>query len=120
MLVIMGDDEFIELRLESGLSEFRRRMRRIIKKVRMHVAAMARNPRTTMTAIAQWGKLESDLAGRTFPVSVGPNDTTDAEGAVASFVNVDVLDAAFTEAREADDKEAASEDEAIEATTESA
>lgn len=40
-----------------------------MKKTRMHEAAIARKPKTTMTAIAQWGKDDDDdEACWTFPV----------------------------------------------------
>lgn len=47
---IIGDDEPIELRFES---RFRLRIRRMMKKARIHVVATARKPSTTITAMAQ-------------------------------------------------------------------
>lgn len=49
----MGEDEPIELR---WASRSRRRRRRMITQTRMPAATMARNPSTTITAIAQCGK----------------------------------------------------------------
>jgi len=49
MCAIIGDAEPIELRFDS----FRLRTRRIMKKPRTHVVATARNPSTTITAMAQ-------------------------------------------------------------------
>lgn len=48
---IMGEAEPTELRFES--ISFRLCTRRMMKKARIHVVAIARNPSTTMTAIAQ-------------------------------------------------------------------
>ena len=41
-----------------------------MKKVSRHIAAIARKPSTTMTAIAQRGKEESDIARWTCPSAV--------------------------------------------------
>jgi hypothetical protein len=54
---IIGDEEPIEFLFDSICLL---RIRRIMKKARMHVVAMARNPRTTMTAIAHRGKSEPE------------------------------------------------------------
>lgn len=48
---IIGEADPIEFRFES--TSLLLRMRRRMRKTRMHVAAMARKPKTTMTAIAQ-------------------------------------------------------------------
>lgn len=53
----IGEAEPMELRFEAR-EEFRRRTRRMMRKARRHVAAIARKPRTTMTAIAQRGNSE--------------------------------------------------------------
>jgi len=66
---IIGELEPIELRLDS--IAFRRRTRRMMKNVSTHVVTIARNPRTTMTAMAQCGKLEL-LADCTLLLFVGP------------------------------------------------
>lgn len=105
----MGDAEPMEFRFESS-SAFRRRMRRRIKKARIHVAAMARNPKITMTAIAQCGKPGPFAADWTFPVAVG-----------APAVPVANLEADADEAAAAIDAEEMEADEAaIEEATESA
>ena len=58
-LAIMGDADPMEFRFAS-LSSFslRRRIRRRMRNTSTHVATKARNPRTTMTAMAQWGNEE--------------------------------------------------------------
>jgi hypothetical protein len=58
----MGVEEPMELRVERDRSRLRRKM----MKTRTQRAAIARKPRTTMTAIAQWGK-ESLLPAITLP-----------------------------------------------------
>jgi len=52
---IIGELEPIELRFDSAA---RLRIRRMMKNARTHVVATARNPSTTMTAMAQCGKPE--------------------------------------------------------------
>ena len=76
----------------------------MMRKVRMHVARMAKKPRTTITAIAQWGKEASFDA-----------DWTPCWVACAALDrDADAADS------EADDKDAAADVEAIDAITESA
>ncbi len=48
-----------------------------MKKVSRHIAVIARKPSTTMTAIAQWGKGESDIACWTCPSAVNVCDAKD-------------------------------------------
>jgi len=62
----MGDDEPIEFLLDSS-SSFLLRSRRRIRKARMQTDAMARNPRTVITAIAQCGKPGPAPSGWTDP-----------------------------------------------------
>lgn len=77
----------------------------MMRKASTHVATMARKPRTTMTAIAQWGKMEPAEVGWRFPEEV-------ELGAVVR-VAVRAADAEDADAAEADE-------EAIDAMTESA
>jgi hypothetical protein len=81
----MGEAEPIEFLFESICC--RLRIRRRIRKTRMQMATMARNPSTTMTAIAQWGKPELLLAFCKLPVCAdidGETDAADAEEAAAA------------------------------------
>lgn len=80
----MGVEEPMELRVETD----RRRLRRRMMKARTQRAAIARKPRTTITAIAQWGKESLPLAITLPPeaVDVGDEDerVADAEEADAT------------------------------------
>lgn len=114
----MGDAEPIELRFDSSSL---RRMRRMMKKMSMHVVAMARKPRTTITAIAQCGKPEPEAPDCTPAVEVGEPVT-----APPALLPVTPEAAADWEEREreadsdAADAEATDDVDAIEATIESA
>jgi hypothetical protein len=68
VFAIIGELEPIEFRLDSMAA--RLRIRRMMKKARTHVVAIARNPSTTMTAMAQCGKLELLAPDWTAPVGV--------------------------------------------------
>jgi hypothetical protein len=69
-LAIIGDEEPMELLLERLLLLLRR-----IMKVRMQRAAIARNPKTTMTAIAQCGNESLEAA----PTMLVPDEEAIAE-----------------------------------------
>lgn len=142
---IMGVDEPIEPRWDSRLLR-RLRRRRVMSQVSTPPARRARNPSTTITAIAQWGNEDPLPPGCTLPapselvalgdsppdpvpVPVGPPAPpwamTDCDEAAASADDSDANDADITEATEAAEAEAAEAEEAaaadvIEATTESA
>lgn len=104
-LAIMGDAEPMEPRLESPALLRRRRM---MKKARMPPATRARNPRTTITAMAQWGKFEAS------PVAWMP------PGFEPGVDRVEDADADDAEAAEADAAAAAADElAAIEELTES-
>lgn len=116
----MGEAEFIELRLDSTSAWFLRRMRRMMKKIRMQVAAMAKKPNTTITAMAQRGNWSFPLLkGWTLPLAFGQSVvgvplivvTTDDERAERdeSDASSEESDAAELEdaAAAADDEEAA-------------
>jgi hypothetical protein len=81
-----------------------------MRKASIHVAAIARNPSTTMTAIAQRGKEEEEEACWTLP---------DAEGLEAAEREAerDESEAARTEEEEADAREAEEEAAATESRT---
>lgn len=66
----MGVDEPTEFRCDSSAPRLRRE-RRTIRNASTQVAKMAKNPRTTMTAIAQAAKPEPPLFDCTLPVAVG-------------------------------------------------
>lgn len=113
---IIGELEPIEFRLDS--MAFRLRIRRMMKNARTHVVAIARKPRTTMTAMAQCGKPELLVPDCTPPVGlemelVGllPVDLRDSEDPVVEAAATDAAAADATDAVEA---------EAMEARTESA
>ena len=101
---IIGEDDPIELRIDA--CRRRRRTRRRMRKVRIHVVAIARNPSTTMTAIAHRGKDDPELACCTPPpVDVGFAVCVRVESAAAS----DEDDAAAAE----DDDDAATESSTV-------
>lgn len=107
-MAIIGEAEPMELRWESS-SELRRRTRRMIRKARTQLATMARNPRTTITAIAQWGKSLLVAPCCTAAVDVGLD--------VGMVVNRKEVSEAATEE---EDAAAADDKDAIDAATESA
>lgn len=106
LLLIMGDAEPIE----SRLLVLRRRTRRRMKKASIHVAAIARKPSMTMTAIAQRGKEEEEAPDWTLP---------DAEGSEAAEreAETDESEAARREEAEAEAREAEEEAAATESST---
>lgn len=85
-------------------------MRRKMRKARTQVAAIARKPSTTMTAMAHRGKpslVESDW---TFPVNAAvPVKVVGVPFIVVSLVS-DATDAEETETRDAESAEAEAED----------
>ena len=94
---------------------------------------MARTPRTTMTAMAQWGKLESDplcklpgvaeeLFDEAGELALILEEAAAAETEDTDAADLDATEADDTDARDADTTEAleAEDTEAIEDTTESA
>lgn len=104
----MGVDEPIDPRCDNR--EFCRwRTRRMIKKNRITSARRARKPRTTMTAIAQWGNEEFPFPDCTFPL---PEAFVD-EGLVAFVLGEPKPPACdIEEARDAEDAAAAEADAA--------
>jgi hypothetical protein len=107
LLLIMGDAEPIE----SRSLVLRRRTRRRMKKASIHVAAIARKPSMTMTAIAQRGKEEEEPGCWTSPDWTPP----DAEGSAAEReAERDESEAARREEAEAEAREAEEEAAATE------
>ncbi len=95
--VIMGDAEPIEPRREVRTLSLRL-ARRTRRKPRTPRARIAKKPRTTMTAIPQWGKLECELDCKLPGVAVAKYLELEAEAADT--------EAADAEAAAADDEDA--------------
>jgi hypothetical protein len=112
---IIGEAEPIEFLFES--IRCRLRSRRRIRKKRRHMAAMAKKPSTTITAMAQCGKPEPVPGFCRLPVWVD-------EGTVKLAVREDSeareADARETEAADAEDAAAADDDDSIDERIESA
>jgi hypothetical protein len=93
----MGEAEPIEPRREVRALSLRR-ARRTRRNTRAPIARIAKKPRTTMTAIAQWGKGEPELDCKLPGVAVARNLELEAAAADA--------EAAEAEAAAADDEAA--------------
>lgn len=91
-----------------------------MKKMRIPHATRARNPRTTMTAIAQWGN-EELLADCTFPV-LSDGLTPVPDGEPVAVAETEDSEAAIADERDAASREdcAAADVDAMDATMESA
>jgi hypothetical protein len=111
----MGEAEPIEFLFESICC--RLRIRRRIRKTRMQMATMARNPSTTMTAIAQWGKPELLLAFCKLPVCA---DIDAVKLTVREVREARDADARETDAADAEEAAAADDEDCMDARIESA
>lgn len=75
-MAIIGELDPIEFRFDSA---FRLRIRRMMKNASTHVVAIARKPSTTITAIAQCGKLELLAPDCTFAEFEAPGELVPEE-----------------------------------------
>ncbi len=96
----MGEAEPIEARREVRALSLRL-ARRTRRKPRTPIARIAKKPRTTMTAIPQWGKLECELDCKLPGVAVARNLELDA-----AATDAEAADAKDAEAATADDEDA--------------
>jgi hypothetical protein len=88
----------------------------MMKKASRHEEAMAKKPRTTMTAMAQWGKPESEEEGCREPVlpevEVDDDDAPALEAAEAEEANDEEADAREAEAALEEEADAADAEDA--------
>lgn len=103
--VIMGEADPIEPRREVRALSLRL-ARRMIRNPRTPIARIAKKPRTTMTAIAQWGKGEGELDCKLPGVEVERALVLEAEAADLAAAEAEAADAEEAEAAAAEDEDA--------------
>lgn len=111
----MGEADPIEARREVRALSLRL-ARRTMRNPRTPMARIAKKPRTTMTAIAQWGKLEDELDCKLPGVEVERDLVLETEAADLAAAEAEEADAEAAEAEAA----AAEDEDAMEDVTESA
>jgi hypothetical protein len=111
----MGEADPIEARREVRALSLRL-ARRTTRNPRTPMARIAKKPRTTMTAIAQWGKSEDELDCKLPGVEVERELVLETEAADLAAAEAEEADAEAAEAEAA----AAEDEDAMEDVTESA